>query len=429
MQASDEATNRGSAVRAFTTQYPRCHLMSSTASGVFPTLRLKKGQERRAMYGHLWIYSNEIDTKKYPLTGYIPGQVINVETSEGRWVGNGYVNPHSLIAVRLVSRDREKPFTDKLLATRLSVAAAHRDRMFERPFYRLVYGESDFLPGLVIDRFGDNFVVQINTTGMESKKDAIIESLQSLFGAKAIVLKCDMPLRKMENLELYSEVIGTLPDEVIIEEHGAKFSVDLNDGQKTGWFYDQRDNRAALLPLVKDKTVIDVCSYVGAWGIGAATAGAKQVICVDASASALEQVAVNAKLNNVEDKVISAHGDAFDILKSLRTDNMHSDIVILDPPAFVKRKKDLRNGTEAYTRLMRRGLQLVNNDGILVTCSCSFHMPRDLFVQRLNQSGRDVQRGLQIFREGRQGRDHPIHPAMPETEYLKVLYARALGRI
>ena len=335
----------------------------------------------------------------------------------------------SLIAIRLVSRDRESPFSANLIEKRLGTAAVHRDRMFDKPFYRLVYGESDFLPGLVVDRFGDIFVVQINTTGMEAKKDAIVQSLQSLFAAKAIVLKCDLSLRKLENLDLYSETIGKLPNEVVVEEHGAKFSVDLKDGQKTGWFYDQRDNRAALLPIVKNKTVIDVCSYVGAWGIGAAVAGAKQVICVDASAAALEQVAVNAKLNDVEDKVISAHGDAFEILKSLRGDKHHSDIVILDPPAFVKRKKDLRNGSEAYTRLMRRGLQLVNDDGILVTCSCSFHMPRDLLMQRLSQAGKDVERSLQVFREGKQGRDHPIHPAMPETEYLKVLYARVLGRI
>ena len=153
------------------------------------------------------------------------------------------------------------------------------------------------------------------------------------------------------------------------------------------------------------------------------------MICVDASEAALEQVAINAKLNDVEGRVIAAHGDAFDMLKGLRADKHHSDIVILDPPAFIKRKKDLRNGTEAYTRLMRRGLQLVNDDGILVTCSCSFHMPRDLLVQRLSQAGNDVDRGLQMFREGRQGPDHPIHPAMPETEYLKVLYARVLGRI
>ena len=269
---------------------------------------------------------------------------------------------------------------------------------------------------------------RVTIKGFRFQFTSLSSPFAKLLGAIPFVFY-DHSLRKMENLELYSETIGTLPEQVIVEEHGAKFAVDLKDGQKTGWFYDQRDNRAALFPLVKGKTVIDVCSYVGAWGIGAAVAGASQVICVDASESALEQVAINAKLNDVEGKVIAAHGDAFDLLKSLRADKHHSDIVVLDPPAFIKRKKDLRNGTEAYTRLMRRGLQLVNDDGILVTCSCSFHMPRDLLVQRMSQAGRDVERSLQMFREGRQGPDHPIHPAMPETEYLKVLYARVLGRI
>ncbi len=396
---------------------------------VFPTIQLRKRQERRAMSGHSWIYSNEIETARIPLTTYEPGQIVNIETSNGQWIGNGYVNPHSLIAVRIVSRDRENPLSESLIADRLKLAAAHRDRIYDRPYYRLIYGESDFLPGVVIDRFDDVFVTQITTAGMELLKDAIVNALQQVFAAKAIVLRCDNPLRKMENLELYSETIGTLPEEIIVEENGAKFSVDLNDGQKTGWFYDQRDNRAALMPFVKGKTVVDVCSYIGAWGIGAAVAGAKEVICVDVSEKALEQVAVNAELNNVEDRVIAAHGDAFDILKSLRKDKHKSDIVILDPPAFVKRKKDLRNGTEAYTRLMRRGLQIVNTDGILVTCSCSYHMPRESFIQRMSQASRDVEMSLQWFREGRQGMDHPVHPAMPETEYLKVLYARVLGNL
>lgn len=408
---------------------PRICYPMTNPSSLFPTLQLHKRQERRALSGHGWIYSNEIDAKQVPLTNFSPGQIVNVETHDRRWIGNGYINPHSLILIRIVSRDPQQPFSESLIVARLRLAAAHRDRLYGQPYYRMVYGESDFLPGLVIDRFGAVFVVQINTAGMELMKDAIVQGLQSEFSAVAIVLRCDTPQRNLENLPAYSETIGPLPSPVIVEEHGAKFEIDLHDGQKTGWFYDQRDNRAALLPLVKGKTVIDVCSYVGAWGIGAAVAGAKQVICVDVSEKALEQVAINAKLNEVEDRVISAQGDAFEILKSLRADNHHSDIVILDPPAFVKRKKDLKNGTEAYTRLMRRGLQLVHDDGILVTCSCSFHMPRELFVQQLNQAGQDVQRALQVFREGRQGMDHPVHPAMSETEYLKVFFARVLGKI
>lgn len=397
-------------------------------SGVYPTIQLHKRQDRRALSGHCWVYSNEIDSKRVPLTSFEPGQIVNVETHDRRWIGNGYLNPHSLIAVRIVSRSKETPFSQSLIVDRLKLAADYRDRFYEKPFYRLVYGESDFLPGLVIDRFGDVFVVQINTAGMETMKEAIVEGLQQVFNATAIVFRCDTPLRKLENLESYTETVGTLPNEVIIEEHGAKFAVDLNDGQKTGWFYDQRENRGALLPWVKGKTVIDVCSYVGAWGVGAAVAGAKQVICVDSSERALDQVALNSKINDVEDRLISAHGDAFDILKSLRKDEVSADIVILDPPAFVKRKKDLKNGTEAYTRLMRRGLQLVNAEGVLVTCSCSYHMPRNLFLERMNQAGNDVDRSLQLFHEGRQAMDHPIHPAMAETEYLKVLFARVLNQ-
>ena len=271
------------------------------STNTFPTVQLRKRQERRAVSGHSWIYSNEIETKKVPLTNFLPGQIVNVSAADGRWIGNGYINPHSLIAVRLVSRNYDLPFSPELIAERLKVAAAHRDRLFGQPFYRFVYGESDFLPGLVVDRFDDLFVVQINTAGMECMKDAIVEVLKSDFKAKAIVFRCDAPLRKLENLEPYVEVVGELPDQVIVQEHGAKFAIDLSEGQKTGWFYDQRDNRAALLPLVKDKTVLDVCSYVGAWGVGAAVAGAKEVVCVDVSQKALDQVTVNAKLNNVED--------------------------------------------------------------------------------------------------------------------------------
>ena len=401
----------------------------SNPCSVFPTIRLQKRHDRRVQSGHSWVYSNEIDTKRVPLTGFAPGQIVNVESSDGKWIGNAYLNPHSLITARIVSRNWDHPFGADLIRARLQLAADFRQRIYDQPFYRLVYGESDFLPGLVVDRFDDVFVVQINTAGMEAMKDEIVSGLQSVFDATAIVLRCDTPLRKMEQLESYTETIGELPEQVIVQEGGAKFAVDLKSGQKTGWFYDQRDNRNAMMELVKGKSVIDVCSYVGAWGVGAAAAGASEVICVDASESALEQVAINAKLNDVEDQVIAAQGDAFDILKSLKRDGRKADIVVLDPPAFVKRKKDLKNGTEAYTRMMRRGLELVSEGGVLITCSCSYHMPRDLFAQRLNQASRDVDRSLQVFREGKQGRDHPVHPAMAETDYLKVLFARVLGRI
>lgn len=395
---------------------------------IYPQVKLKKREERRVLSGHCWVYSNEIDTSKMPLTSYETGQIVDIISSSGKWVGNAYINPHSLISARIVSRDKDHPFTESLIVHRLKVALALRERLYAEPFYRLVYGESDFLPGLVIDRYGDVLVIQINTAGMEAMKDEIVRAVEKVLKPKSIVLRCDNNLRKLENIELYSETLGEIPSSIVIPEHGAEFEVDLAKGQKTGWFYDQRDNREQLLKLVKDKTVIDVCSYVGAWGVGAAVAGAKRVICVDSSEYALEQVAINAQRNNVSDKVLTAQGDAFDILKGLRADDEKADIVILDPPAFVKRKKDLKNGAEGYARLMRRGLQLIERDGIMVSCSCSYHMQRNDFISNLNQAGRHIDRSLQIFHEGRQSQDHPIHPAMPETEYLKVLFARVLPR-
>lgn len=395
---------------------------------IYPQVKLKKREERRVLSGHCWVYSNEIDTSKQPLTSYQPGQIVDIVSSSDKWLGNAYINPHSLISARIVSRDKEHPFTESLIVHRLKVALGLRERLYAQPFYRLVYGESDFLPGLVIDRYDDVLVIQINTAGMEAMKDEVIRAVEKVLKPKGILLRCDSNLRKLEGVDLYSESLGDLPDKIVVPEHGAEFEIDLKNGQKTGWFYDQRDNREQLLKLVEGKTVIDVCSYVGAWGVGAAVAGAERVICVDASEQALEQVAINAQRNNVSDKVFTAQGDAFDVLKGLRADDEKADIVILDPPAFVKRKKDLKNGAEAYVRLMRRGLQLVQRDGLLVSCSCSYHMQRNNFIDNLNQAGRHIDRSLQIFHEGRQSKDHPIHPAMPETEYLKVLFARVLPR-
>lgn len=394
----------------------------------FPRLSLKKRHERRVLSGHLWVYSNEVDTGVSPLTEFEPGEIVDITNNAGKWLGNGYVNSHSLISARIVTRNREYPFSESLIVHRLKVALGLRDRLYGKPWYRLLYADSDFLPGLVIDRYGDVVVVQITTAGMERMRMEIISAVQKVLRPTGILLRCDNPLRKLENLDLYVDTEGEVPDTVTVPEHGCEFEVGLAAGQKTGWFYDQRDNRSALLPLVEGKTVIDTCSYVGAWGIQAAKAGADRVICIDSSAEAVDLVAANAQRNGVSDKVFTARGDAFDILRDLRQDQENADIVVLDPPAFIKRKKDVKNGTEAYLRLMRRGLQLTIPGGVLVSCSCSYHMQRDTFMEQLNNAGRHIDRSLQIFHEGRQSRDHPVHPAMPETQYLKALFARSLAR-
>ena len=229
----------------------------------------------------------------------------------------------------------------------------------------------------------------------------------------------------MEGLTSYVEAaIGEIPEEVDVYDMGVQYRVSVLQGQKTGWYYDQRMNRRYLGDMVKAARVLDVFSYVGAWGVKAAVAGASNVVCVDASAQALSFVTQNANLNKVEDKVSVLQGDAFDVMKGLRADKEKFDVVVVDPPAFIKRKKDYKNGLEAYTRLNQQAIQLLDKDGILVSGSCSHHLPRHDLQKLMLQSARHNDRNMQILHQGYQGPDHPIHPAIPETDYLKAIFAR-----
>ncbi|HLF96194.1 MAG TPA: class I SAM-dependent rRNA methyltransferase [Methylococcaceae bacterium] len=385
-----------------------------------PELRLKKGEERRLRHGHLWIFSNEVDTAATPLTGFQPGDPVKVTDSRRQPLGVAYVNPASLIAARLLTRDADAAIDRAFLTRRMETALRLRQRCFEQPYYRLVYGESDGLPGLVVDRYGDALAVQTNTAGMERLQDAIVAVLDQLLAPRAVVLKNTSSLRRLEGLEEYSRVAhGQLDGPVDILENGARFRVDLLAGQKTGWFYDHRDNRRELAALSKGKRVLDVFSYSGAWGIAAAVAGAKEVVCVDASVAALEWVKENAALNGVAERVETVTADAFDYLKHAREARERFDAVALDPPALIKRKKDLKSGTEAYHRLNQAALQVLNYEGILASASCSHHLERGALHDILRSAARHVDRHLPILRQGGQGVDHPVHPAMPETEYLK----------
>jgi 23S rRNA (cytosine1962-C5)-methyltransferase len=389
-------------------------------------LRLKKNEERRLRAGHLWIYSNEVDTAKTPLTGFAPGQLVLIEAANGKPLGTGYVNPHSLICARLVSRDPAHALGRSLLVHRLNIALALRERLYAQPFYRLVHGEGDALPGLIVDRYGDVLVVQFTTAGMEQARDAVIAALDKVLRPKGILLRNDSPIRVLEGLHSYVEVMGEVPDQVELEENGARFRVSVQAGQKTGWFYDQRENRARLARYVPGMRVLDLFSYSGGWGVQAAAAGAREVLCVDASQDALEQVGVNAQLNTVQERVQVRKGDAFDVLRDLREAREHFDVVVLDPPAFIKRKKDVKAGIEAYQRINQQAMQVLAKDGILVSASCSYHLEAATLQQLVLAASRHVDRSLQILERGRQGADHPAHPAIPETEYLKALYCRVL---
>jgi 23S rRNA (cytosine1962-C5)-methyltransferase len=397
-----------------------------TAMNLTP-LRLKKNHDRRLRAGHCWVYSNEIDTKATPLTDLAPGQPVDILNHQDKWLGSGYANPHSLICARIVSRDSQHPLSPSLLVHRLKIALGLRERLYPHPFYRLVFGESDGLPGLVIDRFGDTAVIQITTAGMEAVRKDIIGAVQKVTKCSAVLLRNDTQIRTLEGLDLYIETaVGNVPDNLELIENDVRFQVSLTEGQKTGWFYDQADNRRRLAKYIPGLRVLDVCSYVGAWGIQAAAQGAEEVLCVDASRQALERLEANARLNQLEQKVSTLQADAFEALKTLRSERERFDLVVLDPPAFIKRKKDLKEGTLAYRRLNQMAMQLLSKDGLLVTCSCSHHMSAEGLLQVSQQAARHTDRSLQVLEQGHQSPDHPLHPAIPETSYLKAFYLRVL---
>ena len=397
-------------------------------SQTLPPLRLKKNEERRLKAGHLWVYSNEIDVTKTPLTDLEPGAAVSIEDASGHVMGSGYVNPHSLISARLISRDPRYVLDQSLITHRLNIALSLREQCFDKPYYRLVFGESDNLPGLVVDRFDDVLVVQITTAGMEHHKEDVIAALDKTIKPLAIVLRNDSPSRQAEELNSYVEIVsGKLPESVFVEENSTRFEIDVLTGQKTGWFFDHRMNRARMQQYVNDKRVLDVFSYIGGWGLQALTAGANEVMCIDASKSAIDQIHHNASLNGFEDKLASIEGDAFEALKSLRQERERFDVVIVDPPAFIKRKKDFKEGLTAYRRINQMAMQVLNKGGYLISASCSFHLKREQLHDTILKASRHVDRNAQIVEQGHQGPDHPVHPAIPETDYLKSFTARILA--
>ena len=392
------------------------------------TLRLKRNEDHRLRAGHLWVFSNEVDVAHTPLTAFEAGEPVQIQDSRGTTVGSGYVNPRSLICARLVSRQPDRPLDGDLLRTRLRSALALRARLFgEEPFYRLAYGESDGMPGLIVDRFGDVLVAQITTAGVERLRDEVVAALAELLQPSGILLRNDTGSRELEGLESYVEVAhGTVPDRAEIRENGVRFVVPLTGGQKTGWFYDHRDNRARLPRYVVGRRVLDVFSYAGGWGIQAAVGGASEVVCLDSSATALRLLGESAELNGVADRMSTLQDDAFDALRDLGHAGERFDLIVLDPPAFIKRRKDQKQGEKAYQKINRLAVELLPRDGILVSASCSFHMGRDALLDAILRAGRDTKRELQILEEGHQAPDHPVHPAIPETSYLKAFFARVM---
>ena len=392
------------------------------------SLRLKNKAERRLKGGHLWVYSNEVDTAQTPLKGLQAGQEVIIEAASGKALGRAIVSPEQLICARLISRDSKQPLDASLIVHRLKVALSSRELWYPHQCYRWVYGDSDGLPGLVIDRFGDVVVIQISNMAMELRRQDIIDAVMKVVKPATIVLKNDGKLRAVEGLEEYVDIVhGALEDNCApLIENDTNFMAPVIHGQKTGWFYDHRENRAVLNRLVNGKRVLDVFSYVGGWGVQAANHGASEVHCIDASGQALDWVEQNAALNGVEEKLHCWGGDAFQAMKQLKDAGEKFDIVVVDPPAFIPRRKDIKAGEQAYRRLNQLAMRLLNKDGLLVAGSCSMHLGDDRLPDMLRILGRELDREVMIQHIGSQGADHPVLPAIAETRYLKAVFARVL---
>ena len=389
-----------------------------------PLIQLRAREDRRVRAGHQWIYSNEIDREATPFREIESGSLVQVADARGKPLGVGYINPHALLCVRILSRRAHQQIDGAWFERHLGSALRLRERLFDAPYYRWGFGEADHLPGLVIDRFDRVLSIQITTAGMEALRPLLRVALENVLpgGIDGIVWRNDVSLRELEQLSTEVTTEGQVPERVDVIEQGLRFAVDLAGGQKTGWFYDQRDNRERLARYVRDARVLDVYSYAGAWGLRALQQGAASALSVDSSAAALAVAEAAAAANQLPLQV--QKGQALDVMGAMRSASERFDVVIVDPPALIKRKKDFEAGFAHYVRVNRAAMELMGEDGILVSCSCSHHLAEAQLLKVLAKAARGCGRQLQILELGAQSADHPVHPAMPETRYLKTVICR-----
>lgn len=390
-----------------------------------PPLVLRKNEERRLRLGHAWVYANEVNTGVTPLKGLEPGDLVTLCDHRERPLGLAFSDPHALICARLVSRDADQVIDEAFFRRRLATALALRDRLFDRPYYRLAYGDSDGVPGVIVDRYDRHLVVQLTIPGTQTRAAMIVAALVALLEPDGVLVQTPGAALEDDDAGAATVMHGTLPAELCVEEHGVRFACAAHGGQKTGWFYDHRPGRRRLAELARGRRVLDVFSYVGAWGVQAAVAGAADVTCVDASASALALAAANAERNAVAERVRTVQGDAFDVLRDLAHAGERFDVVVLDPPAFIKRRKDQQAGEAAYRRLNGQAMALLAPDGLLFTASCSLHLAPERLLEIAGGAAHKAGRTLQLLEQLGQGPDHPVHPVIGETRYLKTLLARA----
>lgn len=388
-------------------------------------LRLKRGQERRLKDGYPWVFSNQVDD---PLKEFQPGEIVRLTQRGGRFLGVCYVNPHSLIACRLLTRDDIDIDVDFFIKR---FERAHRLRQNILPgeaAVREVFSESDGLPGLMVDRYRDVLVISITTAGMDALKPQIIEALQTVFHPAGIYERSDASIRKLEGLEPVTGIIAgkVSPQPIWVRFAGVSLPADVRKGQKTGLYLDQRLNIESLAGITKESRVLDAFSYVGVWGIKAAKSGAREVTFLDSSAPALDAAMMAARRARVVDQCHSLKGDAFQVFKDLIADHHLYDVIFLDPPSFIRSKSRFREGYRGYFDLNRKAVALLASGGILVTSSCSHHMSLESFLEMLGAVLRSAEREGKFLYIGRQALDHPVLPAMPETDYLKCIAVQVL---
>ncbi|HEY3919380.1 MAG TPA: class I SAM-dependent rRNA methyltransferase [Stellaceae bacterium] len=384
-----------------------------------PTIRLLPGHDKRAGLGHPWVYSNEIamDAAAKALP---PGSLVALTTANGKSLGVATFNPHTLMAGRILHRDAATRINAAFFATRLERALALRHRLYPKPYYRLIHAEADGLPGIVLDRFGDVLSCQINTAGMALLEVEFLAACRQVLAPRTIVLRNDTAARGLEGLAGEDRVaIGELSAPVEIVENGARFAIDPLGGQKTGWFYDQRENRLLASRFAKGARVLDLYCFGGGFGILAALAGADQVLAVDRSEAALQLAAQSAALNGVGERCRFAKGDAFDELERLHSQSERFDLVIADPPAFARSKKDLGPALRGYRKLTKLAAGLVAKGGTLFIASCSHQVETEAFAEAVRRGLADAQRDGRIIATTGAAPDHPVHPFLPESAYLK----------
>lgn len=376
---------------------------------------LRRGREQRVLGGHPWVFRSDIERED----GAADGLPVRVLTSAGRFLAMAVYNPRSQISLRILSR-RDEPIDGAFIRGRVRRALDYRRRFADLNSCRLIFAESDGLPAVIADKFGDVIVVQILCLGMERFKGDIVDALAQELSPRGIYERNDVPVRELEGLSQQTGLLfGEVPDRVEMQENGVRFLVDVKEGQKTGFFLDQKENRAAIAPFVSGMRVLDCFTHTGSFALHAAHYGAAEVTGVDISEHACACALENARLNGVEDRVRFECANAFDFLRAHQTAKEQYDVVILDPPAFTKTRSAVEGALRGYKEINLRGMKLTRDGGFFITCSCSQHVTPDLFRGMLLEAQKDARVQLRQIEWRTQGRDHPILLASPETQYLK----------